>query len=55
MKKRTLSISQSAYIDKILCQFNLQDAKTSTTPLDPNIRLSKDQKKLPMTKVEKEE
>ena len=43
MKNKTQSIPQSAYIDKILCWFNLQDAKSSTTPLDPNTKLSKDQ------------
>ena len=51
--KWTLSISQSAYIDKIMCQFNLQEAKTFTSPLDPNIKLSKDQ--CLITQTEKEE
>ena len=53
MKNKSLSISQSAYIDKILRRFNLQDAKTSTTPLDPNIKLTKDQS--PTTDAEKED
>ena len=53
MKNKTLSISQSTYIDKILCWFNLQDAKISTTPLDPNLKLFKDQS--PITEPEKED
>src|SRR3979490_298807 len=31
----TISFSQEAYIDQILANFNLTDAKTHTTPLDP--------------------
>ena len=41
--KKLISFSQEAYIDKILNWFNLQDSKTHITPLDPNIRLTKDQ------------
>ncbi|GBE90151.1 hypothetical protein SCP_1801750 [Sparassis crispa] len=37
---RTLSLSQCAYIDMILARFNLQDAKSLTTPLDPGTVLS---------------
>ena len=40
---KTISISQETYIDKIVKKFNLQDAKNCSTPLDPNIKLSKDQ------------
>ena len=40
---KLISFSQEAYIDKILSQFNLQDLKMDITPIDPNIRLSKDQ------------
>ena len=47
----TISISQEAYIDKILSRFNLQDAKTHATPLDPTTKLSKDQ--CPTTDAEK--
>ena len=39
----TISISQEAYIDSILERFNLQDAKIYSSPLDPNMKLSKDQ------------
>ena len=37
---KSISFSQEAYIDKILSQFNLEDSKTHTTPIDPNIWLS---------------
>ncbi|TFY76440.1 hypothetical protein EWM64_g7573 [Hericium alpestre] len=37
---RTLSMSQSAYIDTIISRFNLQDAKPLSTPLDPSFPLS---------------
>src|SRR5271168_196197 len=40
--KRTLSISQKSYIESLLRRFNLEDAKNLTVPIDPNIRLSKD-------------
>ena len=40
---KTINISQEAYINKIISRFNLQDAKTCATPLDPNVKLSKDQ------------
>ena len=40
---KSISISQETYIDKIVKKFNLQDAKDCATPLDPNIKLSKDQ------------
>lgn len=39
-EKRTLSLSQSAYIDTIIRRFNFEDLKPVTTPLDPNIELS---------------
>ena len=38
-----IPISHEAYIDSILERFNLQDAKTYSSPLDPNTKLSKDQ------------
>ena len=40
---KTISISQETYIDKIIKKINLQDAKDCSTPLDLNIKLSKDQ------------
>ena len=40
---KIIPISQTAYIERIIKQFNLQDAKTHATPLDPNIKLMKDQ------------
>ena len=47
----TINISQEAYIDSILARFNLQDAKSYSSPLDPNVKLSKDQ--CPITDEEK--
>jgi Reverse transcriptase (RNA-dependent DNA polymerase) len=40
---KTIVISQAAYIDHIINRVNLQDAKSCVTPLDPNLKLSKDQ------------
>ena len=41
---KSISFSQKAYIDKILSWFNLEDSKMHTTPIEPNIQLSKDQR-----------
>jgi Reverse transcriptase (RNA-dependent DNA polymerase) len=49
---KTIAISQAAYIDCIIDRFNLQDAKSCATPLDPNLKLSKD--KCPETERGKE-
>lgn len=38
---RTISLSQSQYIDSIITRFNLSDAKPCAVPMDPNIQLSK--------------
>src|SRR6202522_2899787 len=40
--ERTLSLSQESYINSLLHRFNLEDAKTLTTPMDSNIRLVSD-------------
>jgi Reverse transcriptase (RNA-dependent DNA polymerase) len=40
-ESRTISFSQSAYIERILERFNLQDANPLSTPLDPHHKLSK--------------
>ena len=40
---RSISFSQEAYTDKMMSQFHLEDSKTHIIPLDPNIRLTKDQ------------
>jgi hypothetical protein len=42
-KAKTINLSQSAYIEKILKRFNLQEAKTVSMPVDPNTKLNKDQ------------
>lgn len=39
--KRTLSISQEAYINSIVRRFNLEDAKPISAPIDANTRLMK--------------
>ena len=38
-----ISFSQEAYLDKLMSQFHLEDSKMYTTPIDPNICLTKDQ------------
>jgi len=40
---RTLSISQSAYVDKLVERFGLDDANTISTPFEPSTILSSDQ------------
>ena len=40
---RLISFSQEAYIDKILNHFYLEGSKIHITPLDPNVKLTKDQ------------
>jgi hypothetical protein len=41
--KRTISLSQTAYIDSLVKRFNLVDAPPLSIPIDPNAYLSKDQ------------
>ena len=41
-KARTISLSQTAYIDSLLERFGLSDAKPLAVPADPNIELSKE-------------
>ena len=43
LEARTISLSQSSYIDSILTRFNFTDLKPFATPMDPSIRFSKDQ------------
>jgi hypothetical protein len=40
--KQTLSIFQEAYIDPVVCWFNLEDAKPLWTPINSNSHLLKD-------------
>jgi hypothetical protein len=42
-KAKTISLSQNTYIEKILKHFNLQEAKAIAMPIDPNMKMSKDQ------------
>ena len=43
LEARTISLSQSSYIDSILTRFNFTDLKPLSTPMDPSIQFSKDQ------------
>ena len=40
-KEHSISINQSGYIDKLLARFNMINAKSSTTPLEPGCQLLK--------------
>ncbi|PSS32217.1 hypothetical protein PHLCEN_2v2016 [Hermanssonia centrifuga] len=42
-EKRTISFSQSAYINRILTRYRFDEIRTVTTPMDPNVALSKEQ------------
>ncbi len=42
-EKRTISFSQSAYINCILTRYRFDEIRTVTTPMDPNVALSKEQ------------
>ena len=42
-KSRTIAINQHAYIEKIVENFSLTNAKKVTTPMDPNVQYSVDQ------------
>ncbi|PSR87279.1 hypothetical protein PHLCEN_2v5213 [Hermanssonia centrifuga] len=43
IEKRTISFSQSAYINRILTRYRFDEIRTVTTPMDPNVALSKEQ------------
>ena len=51
--KRTLSLSQGAFVKTIVRRFNLEDVNTVTMPMDPSMKLSKEQ--CPKTDEEKED
>ena len=42
-ENRTISLSQSSYIDSLIRQFNFTDLRPYSTPIDPNIWYSKNQ------------
>lgn len=42
MKNKTLNLSQSEYILKVLKRFNMHDAKAVGTPLASHFKLTKD-------------
>ena len=39
--KKLIGLSQSAYIDKVLCRFSMQDSKRRFLPMSHGINLSK--------------
>ena len=41
---KSISFSHKAYIDKMMSQFHIEDSKTHTTPIDPNIQLTINQR-----------
>ena len=43
LEARSISLSQSSYINSILMQFNFMDVKPSAIPMDPSICFTKDQ------------
>lgn len=42
-ENRTITLSQHAYIDTIITRFNFDDLKPVSTPMNPNVTLSKSQ------------
>jgi transposase InsO family protein len=41
--KRTLTLSQTTYIDSLLRKFNMADCKAISVPLDPTVQLTREQ------------
>lgn len=39
MQRKTISLTQEAYVDEALSRFNLESANIHTTPLDPGYKL----------------
>jgi len=52
-ERRTIKLHQSSYIAKIVEKFRMDDAKTSTVPVNPSVKLSKEM--CPINDEEKEE
>ena len=44
-KKKTISLSQTHYIDSLLERFGLANANTVSTPMDPNVNLDEEEDK----------
>jgi len=51
--KKTIMVSQSGYIERVLLKFNMESCKPAVTPGEPNIKLTKDMS--PSTQEEKNE
>jgi len=49
----SIKLSQCQYIRSLLTKFNMSDAKPVATPLDSNVKLSKDE--CPCTEEEREQ
>jgi hypothetical protein len=43
LEKRTISLTQRAYIDQILSRYGFEDVKPLALPMDPHLQLSTDQ------------
>ena len=41
---RSIKISQTAYLEKILCRFNMSDAKPSSVPAEPGLVLQREER-----------
>jgi hypothetical protein len=50
-KSRAISLSQTSYIESIVCHFNFDDLKLISTPLDPTMQFSRNQCPQMITKI----
>jgi hypothetical protein len=53
VKKNKVTMSQKKYVDDLLKRFGMENSKEVSTPMDPNVKLSKEM--CPKTEKEKEE
>lgn len=49
----SIKLSQKKYVEELLAKFNMENAKTATTPLEPSIKITKEMS--PISDEEKEE
>lgn len=52
-KRRTIKLHQRSYIEKLIEKFRMEDSKTSSVPINPCVKLSKEM--CPANDEEKEE
>jgi hypothetical protein len=50
VKKNKVTMSQKKYVDDLLKRFGMENSKEVSTPMDPNVKLSKEM----CSKMEKE-